>query len=409
VFEEPALTLVRDYVGTAEQARTMFELEQPALAEAGYQALDRHFESGRWSRRTVVLAVLLAPVVVGIVMLVYLGLTSPPGRLRVRFEFIAPQRKPEPPLVRPGAIDQSLSRIAAALGEDGRVAAESFRSSLIDTVRFLESTADDAHRSLKGEAAAVIRLRFLLSRQSGTAPAGGSSLAQHAGGRVPRAVDEDRFAVVVAGVTWAASSAAEAAIMLAALAEAVLPLQAIDVTSDATDLSATTARALLATCGVVIALPGSGEPVPDSNQASDAGNVGQVAAFAALAAPAEAELIGPVGPIGVGPLGGLVNPSGFGPHLGGIPFVPPSWLTVLIRTPFFPPRPAPGDEPWDSRPRHCCVKRSDDLDAGTLTVSSRGGVVEPSIQEDEPQISSISRTWNAAQPNYFRRQDHGIG
>jgi hypothetical protein len=38
-----------------------------------------------------------------------------------------------------------------------------------------------------------------------------------------------------------------------------------------------------------------------------------------------------------------------------------------------------------------------------------GVVVEPSIQEDEPQISSISRTWNAAQPNYCRRQDHGIG
>jgi hypothetical protein len=44
-----------------------------------------------------------------------------------------------------------------------------------------------------------------------------------------------------------------------------------------------------------------------------------------------------------------------------------------------------------------------------LRFRSRGVVVEPSIPEDEPQISSISSTWNAAQPNYFRRQDHGIG
>jgi hypothetical protein len=36
-------------------------------------------------------------------------------------------------------------------------------------------------------------------------------------------------------------------------------------------------------------------------------------------------------------------------------------------------------------------------------------VVDPSIQEDERQISSISRTWNATRPNYFRRKDHGIG
>jgi hypothetical protein len=74
-----------------------------------------------------------------------------------------------------------------------------------------------------------------------------------------------------------------------------------------------------------------------------------------------------------------------------------------------------------TRQRHSCTDRHLAL-TGTVALSdqmiltpellrfrSRGVVVEPSIPEDEPQISSISRTWNAAQPNYFRRQDHGIG
>lgn len=92
-------TVVREYRGSLAAATAAFEHEAPALAAAGYTPVREDYTPGSWSRGQYLLAILLIPLVIGIVMLIYLAFNAPEGTLAVTFRW----RRPEPVGPGPGA------------------------------------------------------------------------------------------------------------------------------------------------------------------------------------------------------------------------------------------------------------------------------------------------------------------
>ncbi|MEA2321488.1 MAG: hypothetical protein QOD81_1338 [Solirubrobacteraceae bacterium] len=173
----PEVPTVREYRGSLAAATAAFEHEAPALAAAGYTPVREDYTPGSWSRGQYLLAILLIPLVIGIVMLIYLAFNAPEGTLAVTSRWRRPEPVgPAPALVRPGAIERAAAAVRRALGDD---AADAFASDVRDTAAFLDALATDALGSLYGDLDAAGRLRFLLARSASAPPDG------PAGGRTP--------------------------------------------------------------------------------------------------------------------------------------------------------------------------------------------------------------------------------
>ena len=77
--------LVRVYPGYHEQAVELFQIDAEDLAVHGYVPVAQSYAEGRYAGWYVTLAAILVVVVIGIVVLVYMAATRPPGNLPVTY------------------------------------------------------------------------------------------------------------------------------------------------------------------------------------------------------------------------------------------------------------------------------------------------------------------------------------
>jgi hypothetical protein len=86
----PSDRLVLSYVGPRTECSKSYESEAPTLAELGYQVSSQHFIQEPRNSAAVIIAILLgfllAPLLVGIVILAWLIFTKPPGVLTVTLQ-----------------------------------------------------------------------------------------------------------------------------------------------------------------------------------------------------------------------------------------------------------------------------------------------------------------------------------
>ncbi len=78
--------LARLYPGYHEAALEAAQADAAHLAASGYFPVAQSYAPGRWSQRWVLLALLLCLFVIGIPLLLYMLLVSPPGSLAVTYE-----------------------------------------------------------------------------------------------------------------------------------------------------------------------------------------------------------------------------------------------------------------------------------------------------------------------------------
>jgi hypothetical protein len=79
------MILVRVYPGYHEQAVELFQLDAENLAVHGYVPVAQSFVEGRYPGWFVILSTLLVVFLIGIVALVYIFATRPPGSLAVTY------------------------------------------------------------------------------------------------------------------------------------------------------------------------------------------------------------------------------------------------------------------------------------------------------------------------------------
>ena len=77
--------LVRVYPGYHEQAVELFQVDAEDLAAHGYVPVAQSYAEGRWASWFVTLSAILVIVAIGILLLVYMGATRPPGNLAVTY------------------------------------------------------------------------------------------------------------------------------------------------------------------------------------------------------------------------------------------------------------------------------------------------------------------------------------
>jgi hypothetical protein len=77
--------LVRVYPGYHEQAVELFSIDAEDLAIHGYVPVAQSYAEGRYAGWYVALAAFLVIFVIGVVILVYMGATRPPGNLAVTY------------------------------------------------------------------------------------------------------------------------------------------------------------------------------------------------------------------------------------------------------------------------------------------------------------------------------------
>jgi hypothetical protein len=78
--------LARLYPGYHETAVEAAQADAAHLAASGYFPVAQSYASGRWSNRWVLLALVLCLIAIGIPLLLYMLLVSPPGSLAVTYE-----------------------------------------------------------------------------------------------------------------------------------------------------------------------------------------------------------------------------------------------------------------------------------------------------------------------------------
>jgi hypothetical protein len=77
--------LVRVYPGYHEQAVELFQVDAEDLAAHGYVPVAQSYAEGRYAGWYVTLAAFLVIFLIGIVVLVYMAATRPPGNLAVTY------------------------------------------------------------------------------------------------------------------------------------------------------------------------------------------------------------------------------------------------------------------------------------------------------------------------------------
>lgn len=78
--------LARVYPGYHETAVEAAQADAAHLAASGYYPVAQSYALGRWSQRWVLLALVLSLFVIGVPILLYMLLVSPPGSLAVTYE-----------------------------------------------------------------------------------------------------------------------------------------------------------------------------------------------------------------------------------------------------------------------------------------------------------------------------------
>ena len=77
--------LVRVYPGYHEEAVELFQIDAEDLAVHGYVPVAQSYAEGRYAGWYVTLAAILVVFLIGIVILVYMAATRPPGNLAVTY------------------------------------------------------------------------------------------------------------------------------------------------------------------------------------------------------------------------------------------------------------------------------------------------------------------------------------
>ena len=77
--------LVRVYPGYHEEALELFQIDADDLAVHGYVPVAQSYAEGRYAGWYVTLAAILVIFVIGIILLVYMAATRPPGNLAVTY------------------------------------------------------------------------------------------------------------------------------------------------------------------------------------------------------------------------------------------------------------------------------------------------------------------------------------
>jgi hypothetical protein len=83
----PVGSIVRTYKGRPDAAAAAFNLDAQRMAAAGWHPVSQSFAPERWSHATLVFAAILAVLLIGIFMLIYLVANKPPGVLTVVYEY----------------------------------------------------------------------------------------------------------------------------------------------------------------------------------------------------------------------------------------------------------------------------------------------------------------------------------
>jgi hypothetical protein len=77
--------LVRVYPGYHEEALELFQIDAEDLAVHGYVPVAQSYAEGRYAGWYLTLAAILVIFVIGIILLVYMAATRPPGNLAVTY------------------------------------------------------------------------------------------------------------------------------------------------------------------------------------------------------------------------------------------------------------------------------------------------------------------------------------
>jgi hypothetical protein len=77
--------LVRVYPGYHEEALELFQIDAEDLAIHGYVPVAQSYAEGRYAGWYLTLAAILVIFVIGIILLVYMAATRPPGNLAVTY------------------------------------------------------------------------------------------------------------------------------------------------------------------------------------------------------------------------------------------------------------------------------------------------------------------------------------
>lgn len=90
-------TLTRTYKGSAAKATAAFQEDAARLARQGYVPINQTYTPGSWGAGAFLIALLLAFLLIGILIFIYLIVVKPDGILTVTYEHRAPAVAPAPP------------------------------------------------------------------------------------------------------------------------------------------------------------------------------------------------------------------------------------------------------------------------------------------------------------------------
>jgi hypothetical protein len=79
--------LVRTYVGSFVQTAAAFQVDASYMSQGGYYPVGQSYEPGNWSGATVILALLLCLIAIGILFVAYMLVVRPDGALIVTYQF----------------------------------------------------------------------------------------------------------------------------------------------------------------------------------------------------------------------------------------------------------------------------------------------------------------------------------
>lgn len=83
----PAQTITRTYKGSASKAAEDFQRDAQKLARDGYYPTSQLYTPGSWGCGAFLVALLLAIVLIGILIFIYLLIVKPDGTLVVTYEY----------------------------------------------------------------------------------------------------------------------------------------------------------------------------------------------------------------------------------------------------------------------------------------------------------------------------------
>jgi hypothetical protein len=90
----PAPIIVRTYNGSERSAAAAFQKDAQRLAAQGYFPVSQNWAAGSWGCGAFIVALLLAIVLIGILIFIYLIVVKPAGTLTVTYQYRAPARMP---------------------------------------------------------------------------------------------------------------------------------------------------------------------------------------------------------------------------------------------------------------------------------------------------------------------------